>query len=170
MTDEIEKIFERTREHSADMGVTGQFDSGDIEFAIKEAFALGKAEKQKQLIEEHNFLEQKAKQEMLEEIKKELEFDNVGCHFCSGNKKRLENLNSPQKSEEADKCLLGDTSLEMDRAHSVDTNFDDFVKELIDEIEKAEEDFADLDWITKGQAIEIIKRKFGEKLCKEAGA
>ncbi|MBU0907730.1 MAG: hypothetical protein KKE05_06260, partial [Nanoarchaeota archaeon] len=75
-----------------------------------------------------------------------------------------------QKSEEADKCLLGDTSLEMDRAHSVDTNFDDFVKELIDEIEKAEEDFANLDWITKGQAIEIIRRKFGEKLSEEAGA
>jgi len=46
---------------------------------------------------------------------------------------------------------------------ALDKRIKEAVRELIEEIEKAEEDFADLDWITKGQAIEIIKRKFGEK-------
>lgn len=123
------------------------------------------------------------RKDMLEEVKKEIDnIENilnpvVGRAVYDGEwininelKQRLENLNSPQKSEEADKCLLGDTSLEMDRAHSVDTNFDDFVKELKDKtsfshIACCEDCGADQTILDVINELADKYRKRGKKLC-----
>lgn len=40
------------------------------------------------------------------------------------------------------------------------------MNELIEEIENAQEDCAILDWISKDQAIEIIKKYIGKELSK----
>ena len=44
-------------------------------------------------------------------------------------------------------------------------HFKEVIKQIKEDIENHQEDFANLDWIDKNNAIVIINKRAGEKLC-----
>ena len=66
-------------------------------------------------------------------------------------------------------CLV-DEMLDTQELHSGSIGLFDkkkvkeFIKSIEDDIEAAQEDYANLDWISKEQALKIIKKRAGKRL------
>lgn len=52
----------------------------------------------------------------------------------------------------------------MKEGYYLEEDVKEFIKELKEEIDNAQEDYGNLDWISKKQALDIIDKRVGEKL------